>query len=165
MSRNPYLAASRPSSSYTRSSRTSKRSDLSTGSRGTSLGRSRSFATLGGAGGFSSTSTSAYNPSSTYVPYTSSWQRSTSSSRLGRSAADVSSNKASTNDDINYTSSSNYKRTDSSSKPSEKETPPSPTHRSTSSRTSFADDTDGRDKNSGNNNDNDNDSSVLFVSV
>lgn len=93
MSRNPYLAASRPTSSFTRSSRTSKRNDLSStgrsafgsGAVGGLLGRSRSSATLGG--GLSSSqfnSASSYS-SSNYVP-NSSWQRSSSSTRLNSSS-------------------------------------------------------------------------------
>ena len=84
MSRNPYLAASRPTSSFTRSSRSSKRAgadSLSASSRvsGGLLGRSRSSATLGAGlssylSGVGSTSGSGYVPSSN-------WQRSSSSSR------------------------------------------------------------------------------------
>lgn len=89
MSRNPYLAASRPSSSYTRSSRSSSRTG---GAGGGLLGRSRSSATLGG---LSSQST-AYSSSSLYVPQ---WQRSTSSTRAGSSAAQqVSSYKPASDD-------------------------------------------------------------------
>lgn len=88
MSRNPYLAATRPTSSFTRSSRSSKRNDLSTG-RGLSgggglLGRSRSSVAL--SGGFSShlSGASSYVPASSYTPSsssTSSWQRSSSTTR------------------------------------------------------------------------------------
>lgn len=77
MSRNPYLAASRPSSSYTRSSRTSKRNDL-TSSKGSLLGRSRSSTAL--IGGLS------YSSGSGYLQPTSNWHRPSSSSRLNRTA-------------------------------------------------------------------------------
>lgn len=73
MSRNPYLAASRPSSSYTRSSRSSCRTGGLVG--GSLLGRSRSSATLA--------SHKPYSSSSLYVPQ---WQRSTSSTRSGSAA-------------------------------------------------------------------------------
>lgn len=91
MSRNPYLAASRPTSSFTRSSRTSKRSDLSSSRVGGGLlGRSRSSVTLGGGLSSHLGSTSSY--SSSYVPSTSSWQRSSSSTRLSsRPASDSAS--------------------------------------------------------------------------
>lgn len=99
MSRNPYLAASRPSSSFTRSSRTSKRNDLSTSSKGSLLGRSRSSAALGGL------SSSSYSSAASYTPSTSAWQRSTSSNRLDRQGSDLSSSNT------NYLSSS-YKTAD-----------------------------------------------------
>lgn len=92
MSRNPYLAASRPASSFTRSSRTS-------GRRGTGglLGRSRSSAALGNLSSQFG-STVAYN-SSSYVPSTT-WQRSSSSTRLNRleSPGDQSSPTTKSND-------------------------------------------------------------------
>lgn len=97
MSRNPYLAASRPSSSFTRSSRTSKRNDLSS-SKGSLLGRSRSSAALGGLTSSNYTSSTSYTPSSAL-----SWQRSTSSNRLNRQGSDLSSSNT------NYSS---YKSSD-----------------------------------------------------
>lgn len=88
MSRNPYLAASRPSSSFTRSSRTSKRNDLSSGCKGSLLGRSRSSASLGSsfsaytpvASSYSSAAGSAYSPAGSTAA-SGSWQRSLSSTR------------------------------------------------------------------------------------
>lgn len=100
MSRNPYLASSRPTSSFTRSSRTSSRTGaLGAGSGGGLLGRSRSSATLGGLASqlassgitsspYSSSSLSAYLPGS-------SWQRSSSSSRLGVASTSATSARAS----------------------------------------------------------------------
>lgn len=81
MSRNPYLAASRPSSSYTRSSRTSSRTGATIG--GSLLGRSRSSASLGGFGGHSTSSYGSTLSTSSYVPQ---WQRSSSSTRLNTSS-------------------------------------------------------------------------------
>lgn len=76
MSRNPYLAASRPSSSYTRSSRTSKRDY--TQCRGyIPLGRSRSSASLGSSlSNYSAPSSTSSYSSSAYSPASSSnsWQ-------------------------------------------------------------------------------------------
>lgn len=82
MSRNPYLAASRPASSFTRSSRTSGRSGLA--GAGGLLGRSRSSATL--SSHFSSaTGGGSYLSASSYVPPT--WQRSSSSTRANTSGS------------------------------------------------------------------------------
>lgn len=100
MSRNPYLAASRPASSFTRSSRTSKRSDLSS-NKGSLLSRSRSSATVGGL----STQMGAVNSYSSAAGYTPTWQRSLSSSRLNRYANDPSISN-STNKASDYTASS-----------------------------------------------------------
>lgn len=81
MSRNPYLAASRPTSSFTRSSRTSKRNDSSAG-KGSLLGRSRSSVALGGL----SASSNPYSlNSSSFVPTSNTWQRSLSSTRAATS--------------------------------------------------------------------------------
>lgn len=83
---NPYLSASRPSSSFTRSSRSSKRNDPSI-NKSSYLSRSRSSVALGG-GSQSLLSTqapsSAYHldTSSAYVP--GSWNRSSSTNRLTR---------------------------------------------------------------------------------
>lgn len=105
MSRNPYLAASRPSSSFTRSSRTSKRNDLPS-SRGSLLGRSRSSASLGV--GYSSDRGASSLYSSNYTP---TWQRSTSSTRSNRSTTDPSnSSSASTYKADDYTPSSSSSR-------------------------------------------------------
>ena len=83
MSRNPYLAASRPSSSYTRSSRSSAgRSTYGTGASGGSSGylaRSKSSASLSSQ--LNLATGSSYLP--TYVPFIPSWQRSSSASRAG----------------------------------------------------------------------------------
>lgn len=100
MSRNPYLAATRPTSSFTRSSRTSaRRNDLSQSNKGLALGRSRSSATLSSLGGhhhMGSYGTSA----SGYIP---SWQRSSSTTRS-------SDNKSF--DPANPSSSSTYRAKD-----------------------------------------------------
>lgn len=89
MSRNPYLAASRPTSSFTRSSRSSKRNDPLSSSKSSLIGRSRSSASLGGF-------MSSYTPASSYTPSLSStWQRPLSSSRVSRLATDPSTNATS----------------------------------------------------------------------
>lgn len=80
MSRNPYLAASRPST-YARTSRT--KSNLGS-NRSPVLSRSRSSATIGS--GYSGNS---YNSAAGYAPVVS-WQRSVSSSRASRSNVDSS---------------------------------------------------------------------------
>lgn len=83
MSRNPYLAASRPASSFTRSSRTSKRNDLTSSKGSLSMARSRSSTSLGSG----LASLSAYSSGAGgYVPSSSTWQRPSSSSRLTRLA-------------------------------------------------------------------------------
>lgn len=112
MSRNPYLAASRPTSSFTRSSRSSKRNDLSS-SKSSLVGRSRSSANLGGY-----MSSSTYTPTSSYTPMSSTWQRPLSSSRVSsRHATDPSTNlsSSSSNRANDYTPSSQLR----SSEPSE----------------------------------------------
>lgn len=82
---NPYLSASRPSSSYTRSSRSSKRNEPSS----SYLSRSRSSMALGGGSqsllSAQSTPSSSYHldTSSAYVP-SGSWNRSSSATRLTR---------------------------------------------------------------------------------
>lgn len=113
MSRNPYLAASRPTSSFTRSSRTSKRNDISS-SRGSLLGRSRSSATLGGLSG----ATSAYSSASSYTPAPSAWQRSQSSSRTNRYANDPSTPAQSSYRSENYIASCRHP-IEEASKPSD----------------------------------------------
>lgn len=100
MSRNPYLAASRPASSFTRSSRTSKRNDLSS-NKGSLLSRSRSSATVSGLSG----QMGAGNSYSSAAGYTPTWQRSLSSTRLNRYANDPSISN-STNKASEYTASS-----------------------------------------------------------
>lgn len=109
MSRNPYLAASRPTSSFTRSSRSSKRNDLSSG-KSSLVGRSRSSANLGGF-----ISSSSYTPTSSYNPSSSTWQRPLSSSRVSRLATDPSKNvsSSSSNRANDYTPSS-YSRSEES---------------------------------------------------
>jgi len=89
MSRNPYLAASRPTSSFTRSSRTSKRNDLAS-SKGLLLNRSRSSVTLSSSVANHMGATGSYGSAANYVPSSSSWQRSLSSTRLQRSTNDPS---------------------------------------------------------------------------
>lgn len=100
MSRNPYLAASRPSSSFTRSSRTSKRNEPSKGSL---LSRSRSSATIGGGYLNQSGSSSSYNTPSNYLSTPSSWQRSSSSTRLNRLSNDPPSSTTSSYRANDYT--------------------------------------------------------------
>lgn len=108
MSRNPYLAASRPSSSYTRSSRSSTRPSSTAGNL---LGRSRSSATLD-----SLASQASYASLNPYVPQ---WQRSLSSTRSGNSALSTgrsslehsSSYKPTTSDDWQSSRSLNNSRT------------------------------------------------------
>lgn len=101
MSRNPYLAASRPTSSFTRSSRTSKRNDLSSNKGGSLLSRSRSSANVGSFSGQLGV-TNSYSSAAGYTP---TWQRSLSSSRLNRYANDPSTSTL-TNKASEYTASS-----------------------------------------------------------
>jgi hypothetical protein len=119
MSRNPYLASSRPTSSFTRSSRTSNRTGVGVGGGGALLGRSRSSATLGGlASQLASSNTSGTNPyagssslsvgSSHYVP-SSAWQRSSSSTRLGASTVNNRASSPLTTTGTAKTSNNQYK--------------------------------------------------------
>lgn len=88
MSKNPYLAASRPTSSFTRSSRSSKRNEPSKGSL---LSRSRSSATIGSGLSNQLGASRGYNPLGNYLSTPSStWQRSSSSTRLNRLSTDPS---------------------------------------------------------------------------
>lgn len=88
MSRNPYLAASRPTSSFTRSSRSSKRNEPSKGSL---LSRSRSSATIGSSLSNQLGASSSYKPIGNYLSTpNSTWQRSSSSTRLNRISTDPS---------------------------------------------------------------------------
>lgn len=86
MSRNPYLAASRPSS-YTRSSRASKATSglASSGRSSSALSRSRSSAALGSSYSSSVGSSNSYSSAAGYTPHPSSWLRSVSSTRLNQS--------------------------------------------------------------------------------
>uniref|UniRef100_A0A6G1SLN4 Protein phosphatase 1 regulatory subunit 12A n=1 Tax=Aceria tosichella TaxID=561515 RepID=A0A6G1SLN4_9ACAR len=120
MSRNPYLASSRPTSSFTRSSRTSSRATgVGSGAGvGGLLGRSRSSATLGGlgsqlhtGGGTTSSpySSSSLSASSHYVP---SWQRSSSSTRLAAPIATPVNRASSPMGTITSTGSNQREQTD-----------------------------------------------------
>lgn len=100
MSRNPYLAASRPASSFTRSSRTSKRNEPSKGSL---LSRSRSSATIGSGLSNQLGVSSSYNPLGNYLSTPSSWQRSSSSTRLNRLSIDPSPSTTSSYRATDYT--------------------------------------------------------------
>lgn len=89
MSRNPYLA-----SHYSRSTRTPKTSAYSGGIRSAAVSRSRSSAALGA--GYSSYN--SYSSAAGCAPLASRWQRSTSSTRLGRYANDQPSRAANDSD-------------------------------------------------------------------